>query len=159
MAVAPPGYADRPEEPLRTIGVGYEPTPEGDEALVVGHRLAARAGADLRAIGVVLPLAPLAIDDLRDYTAYYDEERATVEGGLERAVATLPAGVRTSVDARVGDAAAELAAASDEFDLLVCGSRGRGPLRVLLLGSVTERVLHNASCPVLIVPRPATATG
>lgn len=155
LAVAPPGFSDRPEEPLRRIGVGYEPTPEAHEALLVAHDLATHAGAELRAIGVVLPLAPIAVDDVRDRTGYYDEERAAVQGGLERALQHLPAGVERHADARVGDPAAELASASDELDLLVCGSRGRGPLRALLLGSVTERLMRSAACPLLIVPRPA----
>lgn len=157
VAVAPTGFADRPREPLRRIGVAYEPTPEAHEALVVAHGLAARAGAELQAIGVVLPLAPFAIDDIRDRTPYYDEERAAVQGGLERALNHLPPGVERHAAARIGDPEAELAAASDELDLLVCGSRGRGPMRALLLGSVTQRLLRSAACPLLIVPRPAVS--
>jgi nucleotide-binding universal stress UspA family protein len=154
VAVAPARFADRAKERLERVGVGYEPTPEAYEALLTAHDLARRAGATLRAIGVVLPLAPLAIDDVRDWTAYYDEERCTVEGGLTRALGQLPAGVECTADPRVGSPVAELADASGELDLLVCGSRGRGPVRALLLGSVTERLLRAAACPLLIVPRP-----
>lgn len=155
VAVAPGGFADRPDTPLRDVGVGFEPTPEGTEALDVAHRLAARAGGVLRPIGVVLLLPPLAIDDLRDRTPYLEAERGVIQAGLERALAELPVGVPATADARVGDPAVELIAASHELDLLVCGSRGRGPLRAALLGSVTERVLRGAACPVVIVPRPA----
>jgi nucleotide-binding universal stress UspA family protein len=153
VAVAPAGFADRPEQPLRRIGVGYEPTREGRAALEVAHDLAGHAGAELRAIGVVLPLAPIAVDEVRDWGAYYDQERRTVEDGLTWALDQLPGGVRCTADAHVGSPAVELAAASEELDLLVCGSRGRGPAKTLLLGSVTERLLRSAACPLLIVPR------
>lgn len=152
VAVAPAGFADRADHPLRRIGVGYEPTREGRAALAAAHDLAARAGAELRAVGVALPLAPIAVDEVRDWGAYYDEERRAVEDGLTWALDQLPEGVPCTADARVGSPAAELAAASEELDLLVCGSRGRGPAKALLLGSVTERLLRSAACPLLIVP-------
>jgi nucleotide-binding universal stress UspA family protein len=47
------------------------------------------------------------------------------------------------------------AAAQGDVDLVVCGSRGRGPLRSLLLGSVSEQVASRVSCPIVIVPASA----
>ncbi|MGA7399139.1 MAG: universal stress protein [Candidatus Sulfotelmatobacter sp.] len=50
----------------------------------------------------------------------------------------------------------------DNIDLLILGTRGRGGLKKLALGSVAEQVLHLASCPVLTVgpnvPQPASDT-
>ena len=39
-------------------------------------------------------------------------------------------------------------------DLLVMGSHGRGKIQGLLLGSVSQGVLHNARCPILVVRAP-----
>jgi nucleotide-binding universal stress UspA family protein len=39
------------------------------------------------------------------------------------------------------------------------GTHGTGGFERRVLGSVTERVLRRAVCPVLIVPRPATGSG
>ena len=46
-----------------------------------------------------------------------------------------------------------LADHSAYLDLLVTGSRGYGPLHSVLAGGVSGRVLRNAQCPVIIVPR------
>jgi nucleotide-binding universal stress UspA family protein len=39
------------------------------------------------------------------------------------------------------------------IDLLVCGSRGYGPVRRVLLGTVSAALLRQASVPVLVTPR------
>jgi nucleotide-binding universal stress UspA family protein len=54
---------------------------------------------------------------------------------------------------RVGDPAGEIINAAKEHsaDMIVMGSRGFGQIGGLILGSVSERVLHAAHGPVLIV--------
>jgi nucleotide-binding universal stress UspA family protein len=39
-------------------------------------------------------------------------------------------------------------------DLIVAGTRGHSPVAGLLLGSVIQRIIHIARCPVLAVPTP-----
>jgi nucleotide-binding universal stress UspA family protein len=50
-------------------------------------------------------------------------------------------------------------AAAIPADLLVMGTHGRSGFERLLLGSVTEKVLRKASCPVMVVPPPVVSTG
>jgi nucleotide-binding universal stress UspA family protein len=52
------------------------------------------------------------------------------------------------------DAKAEIvkAAAAAEASLIVMGTHGRSGFDHMLLGSVTEKLLHKAPCPILVVP-------
>ena len=73
---------------------------------------------------------------------------------LDRAMA----GLTVPADGEVveGDPADELVRASAHADLVVVGSRGWGPARRVMAGSTAQRVVHDASCPVLVAPRGAT---
>jgi nucleotide-binding universal stress UspA family protein len=63
--------------------------------------------------------------------------------------------IETSAHAVVGDPREVLTDLSADAHLLVVGSRGRGVVRSLLLGSVSSAVVRTASCPV-VVCRPGT---
>ena len=62
---------------------------------------------------------------------------------------------------KVGGAAHAIAEIADQEhpDVIVVGTRGRTALTGLLLGGVTQRLLHIASCPVLAVPPEHSSDG
>ena len=64
------------------------------------------------------------------------------------------AGTNVTADVRFGDPAGEIAwaAAEWEADLIVMPARSHGAIKHALLGSVTDRVLRSAKCPVLVLP-------
>lgn len=71
-----------------------------------------------------------------------------------RLVADLPAGSAPRVTSLVrrGDPVEVLTRVAGERDLLVAGTRGRGRLRSLLLGSTAQGCAERARCPVVIIP-------
>lgn len=73
---------------------------------------------------------------------------------VEQAEALLrAAGIEFESEVVAGDPASVLLAAAERHrcDLIVIGARGRGPVKGLLLGSVSQAVLHGAGVPVTIV--------
>jgi nucleotide-binding universal stress UspA family protein len=65
-------------------------------------------------------------------------------------------GTATAIHSRLvcGSASSALSNEARDGDLLVVGARGRGVLGSALLGSVSNRVIHHAHCPVVVVHNP-----
>jgi nucleotide-binding universal stress UspA family protein len=81
------------------------------------------------------------------------------ERALQAAMDELGDEVPVEVDAYAEDDPAEvLIRVSEHLDLLVCGSRGYGPVRAVLLGGVSRRVAAEARCPVIVLPRGVRAS-
>ena len=74
-----------------------------------------------------------------------EEAFAVVESALEGSAVT-------ERIVRVGRPADEILKAARNAGLIVVGARGLGLIDRLLLGSVSEQVLYQAPCPVLVVP-------
>jgi nucleotide-binding universal stress UspA family protein len=160
IAVVPSGWAAAGE--VKTIGVAFVDSDEGREALRSANALARRMGATLRVITVVKPRIVMygetepttAVRPGRGFDQVLGEHRVEAEERARQIVdGMLGHGVPTEVDAFVGDPADVLIDLSENIDLLVSGSRGYGPLRAVLLGSVSRRVIAEASCPVIVLPR------
>jgi nucleotide-binding universal stress UspA family protein len=158
VAIVPRTYRAA-DEPVMTVGVAYDGSPECKAALAAATVTARALGAGLRVIRVfegalagtpALMQGPGFVADLSDL-----EERA--RQGLEAAVADLKDDVSVEAVLALGDPVRELAAQSEGVDLMFAGSRGYGPLRAVLAGSVSGRLLRAAACPVIVVPRGVTA--
>jgi nucleotide-binding universal stress UspA family protein len=156
VAVAPRGYRRRSTGGLRRIGVAFVDTPESHEAVRHAADLAARAGLPLTLYSVVGVHAnwfvPEAVRPEEETVPV--EVRKEYQEALDRALAELPDGVRATGELLYGEVVDELSVVGERgVDLLVCGSRGYGPVRRVLLGTVSAALVRQASVPVLVVPR------
>ena len=152
VAIAPRGYAAGEHEAPRTIAVGYDGAPESRVALRHAEAIAHRSNAKLEILTVVRPpiSTPVAVPGISAPSSPPEPEKMLSEA-LESVDSLLPAEC-----ARLdGDPALGLVEACQEgVDLLVVGSRGYGPIKRVLLGSVSRQVAQKASCPVLVAKRP-----
>jgi nucleotide-binding universal stress UspA family protein len=114
--------------------------------------LAGKLGADLLVVSVIDPGSLLLpggrfrarIDQVRE--RHEEEAQALVERGRGL-------GIAVSFLVWTGDPGDQVvtAAEAERVDMVIVGSHGRGAVGRLFLGSVSEHVVRNAPCPVLVV--------
>jgi nucleotide-binding universal stress UspA family protein len=87
-----------------------------------------------------------------DFEGVREQMERDLEQKLDDAIGAVPNDLPTTSVVKHGEAARTIVdfARSGGHDLIVMGSRGRGALRSLLLGSVSHRVLQVSPVPVLI---------
>lgn len=142
------------------ILLALDGSPSSDAACKLVRSLTWPSGSVIQAVAVAEPaaelLAPLVISapavgsldeqTTGDLEAILDDAVALLEGpalGVERTV--LHGRPATMIVERAAEFRAEL---------VVIGSRGRGPISSMLLGSVSAEVVDHAPCPVLVVRSP-----
>jgi nucleotide-binding universal stress UspA family protein len=159
VAVVPSEWGEG--RPLRVIGAAYVDSEEAREALRGAYALARRAGARLRVLSVVDDTPQMYLETETYKAGQFGKDLEDVEGEhklwterhLRRVVAELGDDVPIEIEVVVGKPADSLSAVSSHLDLLAMGARGYGPLRAVLLGSVSRRVTAAANCPVVVLPR------
>jgi nucleotide-binding universal stress UspA family protein len=145
---------------LRTVGVGYDGSPEAEAALAFGQALALSAGAELHVRAIVDDRVPTVLrSSLAGLVKVHWSDATMAEHELlERGLTAALDGVaRVSSEVASGNPVARLLEFSRGLDLLVIGSRRWGTAARVLLGSTGAAILHDAACPVLAVPRPAVS--
>jgi nucleotide-binding universal stress UspA family protein len=138
-----------------SIVVGVDGSPGSRAALRVA---AEEARAHGRALRVVMVYGYLEQHHARGATAFdpaYNEDDAKEALGeiLEQELGATP-DVRIEPVLVTDLAARALIEQSEKASMIVVGARGLGGFQGLLLGSVSQQVVHHAKCPVLVVPRP-----
>lgn len=122
--------------------------------------LAKTLGARLTLVHVFdpAPLAPIATrgDIAMDQYVSEQEVEKAIQGALDEAqkdmLADLPNARTTMIEGHDASAAIDEWAGQNEVDLIVVSTHGRTGLAHFLIGSVAEKVLRKAPCPVLTVP-------
>ena len=145
---------------LKHILVATDFSETADAALDYGRALARSFGATLHVLHVAADLyAPLGGDA---YVAVLPELQKEAEMEARRHLDELlidndpePLPVRPIVVNATAPAAAIVDCARNlGVDLIVVGTHGRGGMAHLFVGSVAERVVRTAPCPVLVVRHP-----
>jgi nucleotide-binding universal stress UspA family protein len=147
-----------------TIVCGVDGSAHGYEAASVAGQLPARLeGGRVHLLHAYKPTPPLyGVADAGwsntwlDYEAIVDAERRSRRRLLERAAKLVDQ--RVELEAELGSSepvdALRAVAEREGADLIVVGSRGRGPLASALLGSTSARLASSSQRPVVVVPGP-----
>lgn len=150
---------------MKNIVIATDGSPTAGDAVGVGIELAAEQGAAITFVHV-LPADDYVVAGRLGRLAKprrvdIDESEVALR---EAADAAEDAGVSYTLERISGDTVDEIVAVADsaDADMIVIGSRGRGPLTSALLGSVSKGVLGESRRPVLVVRgalqrEPATA--
>ncbi|MHB1215825.1 MAG: universal stress protein [Thiobacillus sp.] len=146
---------------IRSIVVATDFSAFSERAVQRAAHIAKQHNAELHVVHVVRPLDLYPSLTLTpDEFGHHDRDLQQAEQSRVDAMAsTLSSqlGIRVHPVTRLGRAHTEIATYGQEVsaDLVVAGSRGESTLIDLFLGSTASRLLRVATCPVLIVKKPA----
>ena len=139
---------------FKTIVWATDGSEAADHSLGHVRTLASEAGAHLLVLHCAEYLQGGGRSAHLPADAAEDEHRESIQRQVgELTAAGIDASLQV-ISVGAGGAAHAIAefAAEHGADLIVVGTRGRTALAGLLLGSVTQRLLHLAHCPVLVTP-------
>jgi nucleotide-binding universal stress UspA family protein len=146
---------------INNILVATDFSEASDAALRYGRELAGRFGATLHVLHVA-ENAYVTTFGAETYAAIVPEMQQEIETAAKKRLADAvidsdASGPRTKTVVLTSSSAAYAIidyAREHGIDLIVTGTHGRGALAHLVMGSVAEKVVRLASCPVLTVRHP-----
>lgn len=149
VALAPVHFAGDPR--IESIGVALDGSPAAETATRAAVEYCRRFSARPRLISVAAIVWSASWAFAPD--AMTDDIESSAQAIVDKAMETVPDELAPEGVVLFGDPPTELIEhARDNVDLLCLGSRGYGPLRRVLLGSVSSVVVRDAPCATLIVP-------
>lgn len=135
------------------VVVGVDDTESSRRALEWAACEAVRRGATLQVVTAwtwdAAEGAPLAAVDPGTLEEIAEQTQIRAVEEVVGAMDVPPVVAREVVRSTAADALVE---ASRHADLVVVGTHGRGPVRSVLLGSVSQSVIKHAECPVVVMP-------
>jgi nucleotide-binding universal stress UspA family protein len=145
----------------RHVLVAFDGSPEAELALTHAVSLAQGAHARLAIVTVVPPPPLMAWQAPGGMRGLHESEQTELEGLLRTAADRVPDDLSVTTRLLDGDPAREIlrAARDGDHDVIVLGSRGRGRVSAALLGSVSNRVMHDSEVPVIVIHRPSGDDG
>ena len=161
VTVVPSGWRQSPPDRISSIGVAYVDTRDAREALRIAVRVALQIPARITLYSVLGQSSERYsyLVGRTDEQAFLDKARNSFGKALDFAAAGVPPELEPRTVLLEGSVVEALAALGpDDVDVLVCGSRGYGPARRVLLGGVSARLIRHARLPVAVVPRATTAS-
>ena len=157
VAIAPRGYAERSDRAISAIVVGYDASPESQLALEAAYELARASGASVKLVAVAEPPAVVygkSGGANEGWEVLKETVEEQVQARLDEAVHTVPDDIDVEPALVSGKAPEALAdAASPLGSILLLGSRAYGPLRRVLLGSVSRALAGSTPAPLIVHPR------
>jgi len=135
---------------FRRILVGYDGSPSSQKALEAALAIADTLGSAVEVLSVIRPPEPSTSTELN---AVLDDAREHYEKAHRKiAQAAAANGTRLDTDVKIGHPAEQIIQRAElgRVDLIVLGHRGVSKFENLIMGSVSERVLAYAHCPVLV---------
>ncbi len=138
---------------METIVVGVDGSECARAALEIAAREAELRGAHLRVVSVwevPISMGAVALGNQSIIDGLREGAEAIVRDAIAEAKQRHPS-VQYEGVAVEGQAAEVLLHKALDASLIVVGNRGRGGFASLLLGSVSQQVVHHAPCPVLVI--------
>jgi nucleotide-binding universal stress UspA family protein len=135
----------------RKILLAFDGSPDGREALAQAEKLASVCGATVHLLAIIDPTESMLVVEAMSFIP--DNQRFVIQAVLDEGTKRIRgAGCKVASELRYGKPTEQIILSAKEInaDLIVVGHRDQGTLARWLNGSVSESILHQPPCSVLV---------